>query len=120
MKFSALFEETLALWPQTVPIADAKLIDEKRVTFPSLNRAWEQAEEAAEQLSEWQELMVWAVFSGLNRQARSAFQSGATTIQVEHVDRVLVERQFSESLYSDSEPRYPAEMRSAYQNDLQP
>ena len=120
MEFSTLFEKTLALWPSVVAISDGQLIDERKASFPSITSAWELAEDAAEQLSEWQQLMVWAIFGGLHHQARSAFERGETTIDVAMVDRVYVERKFSENLFSKTEPGYPVEMKSAYKNDLQP
>ena len=120
MEFSALFEKTLALWTSVVSISDGQLIDETNASFPCITSAWERAEEAAEQLSEWQQLMVWAIFGGLHRKARSAFERGETAIEVAMVDRVYVERKFSENLFSKTEPGYPEEMKSAYKNDLQP
>ncbi len=120
MKFTTLFEQTLAYWPSDLQVSDGHLIDNKKASFPSLNAAWEIAEEAAESQSEWQQLMVWAIYGGLHSHARGALESGIQSIDVKSIDLSYVERKFSENLFTKTKPGYPVEMKLAYINDLKP
>jgi hypothetical protein len=85
--------------------------------FPTLSAVWDKAEDHSATWSDWHKIMVWAVFCGLHKQAIESLQSGDARIYKSKIDKVYVEKRFSESLYVLN-PSYPSWMRKPYKNDL--
>lgn len=117
MKFSRLFREASRFWPATIDISDGDLREAGGGYFPDLSRANAIAEEHASHWSEWHQVMVWAIFCGLHRQAIRAFGAGVKTISRNEIDQSYVESKFSESIFA-VHPSYPRQIRRAYVNDL--
>ncbi|WP_196159278.1 hypothetical protein [Reinekea sp. G2M2-21] len=119
MKFSRVFKETRLLWQREIEISDGKILSGNGGTFPQLNIAWAQAEERATSLSEWHQLMVWAIFCGLHKLARESFARHEVHIGIQQIDKRYVQSKFRGNLFSNG-CGYGRQMRRAYVNDLHP
>jgi hypothetical protein len=120
MKFSRIYKQTKLLWKSDISIVGGKLLESNGGFFPELNKAWDEAELRAELWSEWHQLMVWAIYCALHKLACESLSIGKETIKLADVDVGYVEWKFSESLFSNTRPTYPRQMRRAYKNDIKP
>lgn len=120
MKFSRAYRQTKLLWKSDISIVDGKLLESDGGFFPELNKAWDEAELRAESWSEWHQLMVWAIYCGLHKLARESLSIKKEAIKLGDVDIRYIEKRFSESLFSNTIPTYPRQMRRAYKNDIKP
>jgi hypothetical protein len=117
MKFSRVFRESARFWPATIDISDGELREGGGGYFPILSKACTNAEDYALSWSEWHQVMVWAIFCGLHKQAVQAFGTGQKIIHRDEMDKSYVEFKFSESIFA-IHPSYPRQIRRAYVNDL--
>lgn len=76
--------------------------------FPELSSYWQQAEDYAQNWSEWHQLAVWAIFCAMHRQARAEYLRGNSHLVKSSIDLAYVQRKFEESLLApySSYPRF--------------
>lgn len=117
MKFTTIYSETLSLWPEHIEISDGKDINKEGGFFLNLSEAWRKAEQQAENLTDWHQLMVWAIFSELHSIAIKSYLEGKSKVLVLECNAENTEKFFAENLYN-SESDYPETMKSVYVNDL--
>jgi hypothetical protein len=118
MKFTAIFNETIGLFPENIALEGGKLIGEEGGHFPALSTAWDFAEKKAEELSDWHSLMVWAIYGDLHDQAKRKMKENKVFLSTSDINKSNVEKIFTESLFSP-EVDY-GNMKNEYENDLEP
>jgi len=118
MKFTEIYNSTISVWPNTIDLLDAKLKNDGSGIIPSLVSAWESAEIATDEWSEWHQLMVWAIYSGLHKLGAQYIAEGKNKITISNIDLSLIERIFHDNLFTKTEPAYPADMKNNYVNDV--
>jgi hypothetical protein len=117
MNFTTIYTETILLWPNKIDISDGRNIDTEGGLFPNLSKEWRKAEIQAEELAEWHQLMVWAIFSQLHLRAVERYMQGVTEMITSDCNLEKLEKVFAENLLS-SEAGYSEEMKTAYFNDI--
>lgn len=118
MKFTKIFAEALRCWPHEIDISDGELREGGGGYFPTLSKVWDIAEKDALHLSDFRQIMIWAIFCGLHKKAVVDFESGDQLISKADIDLVYVERKFSESALNGG--RYYKQVRNLYVNNLRP
>jgi len=117
MKFTEVFKDTIGLFPEKIALEGSNLIGEEGGYFPALSTAWDNAENKAEELSEWHSLMVWAIYGDLHDQAKRKMKDNNESLTTSEINKSNVERIFTECLFSP-ETDY-GKMKDEYENDLE-
>lgn len=116
MRFSQLYNSTLALWPDCIQIDDGELIGDEGGYFPKLNKVWGEVEQKSRSISEWHGLMVWAIYGTLHSIAKRKINQGFKEILLKEIDAQEVENIFRQNLLSPDAGH--GEMKNEYINDL--
>ena len=117
MKFTKIFFQTLELWPKEIEISNGKIYSAETAYFEDLSKIWTSVEDKANGLSEYHQIMVWAIFNGTHKLAIESFTQRKFTIKVSKVDKNYVQQRFADSLFSPK-AEYCEKMQKEYENDL--
>jgi len=118
MKFKRVLREALRFWPSWIPISDGKLMTGGGGLFPQLSGLLDVAEAHAEAWSEAHQLMVWAVFCALHKDAVTSFKAGQGWIAKSDLDMRYLRQKYEESLFANGS-HYPRQMLRAYRRELE-
>jgi hypothetical protein len=109
MKFKRVLREALRFWPSRIAISDGKLVAGGGGLFPQLSGQLEVAQAHAQAWSEAHQLMVWALFCALHKDAVTSFKAGRGWIAKSDLDMRYLRQKYQESLFA-SGSHYPRQM----------
>ena len=118
MKFKRVLREALRFWPSRIAISDGKLVAGGGGLFPQLSGQLEVAQAHAQAWSEAHQLMVWALFCALHKDAVTSFKAGRGGITKSDLDMRYLRQKYQESLFA-SGSHYPRQMLRAYRRELE-
>lgn len=118
MKFKRVLREALRFWPSRIAISDGKLVAGGGGLFPQLSGQLEVSQAHAQAWSEAHQLMVWALFCALHKDAVTSFKAGRGWIAKSDLDMRYLRQKYQESLFA-SGSHYPRQMLRAYRCELE-
>ncbi|QQN72180.1 hypothetical protein IYN88_00525 [Comamonas testosteroni] len=86
--------------------------------FPQLSGQLEVSQAHAQAWSEAHQLMVWALFCALHKDAVTSFKAGRGWIAKSDLDMRYLRQKYQESLFA-SGSHYPRQMLRAYRRELE-
>jgi hypothetical protein len=116
VKFTAIYERVLLLWPEEILISDGfdtassdesvlgtnLKYDEKYYKFPALSAAWDDAEAKVDSISDsWTDMMVWTMFQEFHSTAEILIESGMSSLKPREVSISAIENRFRHNLNTE-------------------
>ena len=99
MKFSDIYNRVLAYWPESILISDGYPAGvQDGYLFPSLNKAFDDAEEEVGHENGWDELMVWTMYQVFWAEAKGLILEGASYLKTRNVPLALLEHCYRQNL----------------------
>ena len=115
MKFTAVYQRILPLWPSEIVISDGYEVGAnneatpgtsptggRKYYFPTLDKAWGLVEDKVDpETDTWGDMMVWTMFQEFHRQAKESLENGVETLKPKKIPIQVIEERYRNNLNTE-------------------